>query len=83
MTETATVEEELLLDTSVIPEWLSDEGNIVDDGRIFVPAGRVTAEALAEALRAQHTADKYPHHHVDFRVVKDRVEAVISGYPEV
>ena len=55
--------------------------NIVDDGRVFVPAGGVTAEALAEALRAQHTADKYPHHHVDFRVVKDRVEAVISGYP--
>lgn len=79
MPETIEIEEEGLLDTSTIPEGSEDAGNIVDNGRVFVPASGIKANDLAQALYLKHTADKYPGYVVSFFTdhTRNRVEAII------
>lgn len=79
MSETNEIEEEGLLDTSTIPEGREDAGNIVDHGRVFVPASGIKANDLAQTLYLKHTADKYPGYAVSFFTdhTRNRVKATI------
>ena len=60
MSDTIELEEEGLLDTSIIPEGSEDAGKIVDDERVFRAAGGVSASQLAKALYKKHAPEKYP-----------------------
>lgn len=68
-----------MLDTSIITGDLETApGTIADDERIFVPAAGISPEELAEALREEHTPEKYPGFDILFRVVGRRVMAIIK-----
>lgn len=70
-------EQENLLDTSEISNEDGTGMVAVDHGRIFVPAGWITPEALKKALREEHTPEKYPGFYIVFETVKRRTVQVL------
>lgn len=79
MSETTEIEEDGLLDTSILPAGSEDAWEIADHGRVFVPASGIEANDLAQALYLKHTPEKYPGYTVSFFTdhTRNRVEAII------